>query len=108
MSTYKVIINSCFGGFNLSAEAKALGQKISGIENWGGYSWELQRHDPVLVEVFEQLGPDRASGFCSSLAATEVSGPYRIEEYDGAEGVYEPEDYEYVDPSVIKAYGEED
>lgn len=108
MKTYKVIYNACFGGFNLSAEAEALGQKISSIENWGRYSWELQRHDPVLVEVFEQLGSDRASGFCSSLAVTEVSGPYRIEEYDGAESIYEPDDYDYVDPSVVKPYSEED
>lgn len=106
MKTYKVIYNKCFGGFNLSEEAQALGEEISGIQNWGRYSWYLQRHDPVLVEVFEQLGSDRASGFCSELAVIEITGRYRVDEYDGAETVYEPDDYDYVDPSVIKAYGE--
>lgn len=104
MSTYKVIINRCFGGFGLSLQAKKLGEKISGIENWGEYAWYLQRHDPVLVEVFETLGPDKASGGFADLTLCEVSGPYRIEEYDGAESIYEPEDYDYEDPSVVKDY----
>lgn len=49
------------------------------------------RHDPVLVQVVEELGPF-ASGDCSDLKIFETESTlYRIDEYDGMEYVVTPE-----------------
>ena len=48
------------------------------------YYDNVARHDPILVQVVEELG-DKANGMCAKLAIAEVSGPYRIDEYDGYE-----------------------
>lgn len=56
----------------------------------------LPRHDRDLVACVEALGV-KASGFCASLAIKELKGSvYRIEEYDGSETIYEPEDEDYI------------
>lgn len=45
------------------------------------------RHDPILVQVIEELG-DKASGQCAELRIFETeSRMYRIDEYDGYESV---------------------
>lgn len=95
MNKYKVIYNACFGGFGLSDKALSLGRQLSGDPNWGD---SVARHDPTLVSVVEQLGKE-ASGNYAALQIAEVSGPYRIDEYDGAESVTEPSDYTYIDPT---------
>ena len=112
----KVVYNNCYGGFSLSREAVLLGRKISGDPTWGGpcikedtrydgttVDWdygytEIPRHDPVLVQVVEELNPDASSGECAGLAIAEVSGPYRIDEYDGWESVQEPDDLNWIIP----------
>lgn len=49
------------------------------------------RHDPILVQVVEELG-DKASGEYARLRIYETdSDRYRIDEYDGAETVVTPE-----------------
>ena len=77
----KIVINDCYGGFNLSESAlRMLGEM--GVKD----ADRLPRHDSRLVEVIERLGR-AASGFCSSLVVVEEelpSGRYRIDEYDGA------------------------
>lgn len=63
-------------------------------------SWcdrDVDRHDPVLVQVVEELG-DKANGKYSELAVAKVSGPYRIDEYDGRETVETPGSYDWVTP----------
>jgi len=48
---------------------------------------QFVRHDPVLVQVVEELG-DKASGDCAKLTVFETdSRMYRIDEYDGYESV---------------------
>ena len=113
----KVVYNNCYGGFGLSHDAVLLyaglaGFEISWIEKWSlkhyfkgsadGMSLEeaykklkdfspsnLDRHDPILVEVVETLGKD-ANGQCADLRIYELSGnKYRIDEYDGNESVHE-------------------
>ena len=109
----KVVYNACFGGFSLSREAVLLARELSGNPKWGGtaikgdtyecgklcesdygYIKGIERHDKTLVEVVERLG-DSASGSCSDLQIEEVGGPYRIDEYDGAESVETPDSYEW-------------
>ena len=57
----------------------------------------IERHDPVLVQVVEELG-DKANGKYAKLSIEEVFGPYRIDEYDGMESVETPGSYDWVTP----------
>ena len=91
----KVVYSACYGGFGLSALAVNRGRELSGNPKWGGN--EIPRHDPVLVQVVEELG-DEASGEYADLTIAEVEGKYRIEEYDGLESVHTPESYDWVQP----------
>lgn len=84
----KVVINCCFGGFSLSAEAErvlieTLGEKCS-------YRYELERHNPVLVSLVEKMG-EGANGMCANLDVVEIPDglDYDIEEYDGYESTRE-------------------
>ena len=109
----KVVYNNCFGGFSLSTEAVLLGRQLSNNPKWGGVvlkgeKWndgtvnegtlfdshhindDIPRHDPILIQVIETLGTDKASGRFADLVITEVAGLYRISEYDGNETVEEP------------------
>ena len=104
---YKVVINTCYGGFSLSEEASEyLNEKYNmGINPKYGYlpyfddDNYVSRHDKRLIEVVEALGEERASGSCSELGIVEISTPcYRIDEYDGMESVETPEgiEWEYI------------
>ena len=109
----KVVYNACYGGFGLSDEAmdRMVELGYPGIElnpDWDPNSRSffnnkyygisgISRHDPTLVQVVEELG-EKASDTYSNLAIAEVSGPYRIDEYDGYESVMEPDDYDWITP----------
>lgn len=64
-------------------------------QSW--YYLNVDRHDPILVQVVEELG-DKANGKYSELAIAEVDGQYRIDEYDGMESVETPGSYDWVTP----------
>lgn len=84
---YKVVINSSYGGYGLSQEAKARLKELG--QEYGEYN--IPRHDPTLIQVIEDLGSDRASGNYAQLKIVEIVGrTYRIEEYDGMESVVTP------------------
>ena len=95
--TTKVVYNACYGGFGLSDEAVARLEELGSTIDDTYLPWEFPRHDPLLVQVVEELG-DKANTWASKLRIEEVSGPYRIEEYDGLETVYEPGDYNWITP----------
>jgi len=61
------------------------------------YYNNVDRHDPALVQVVEELG-DKANGICAKLRIDEVDGPYRIDEYDGNESVETAGSYDWVTP----------
>tara|TARA_R110000782_G_scaffold169385_1_gene261292 strand:+ start:201 stop:560 length:360 start_codon:yes stop_codon:yes gene_type:complete len=113
----KIVYNSCYGGFSLSREAILLAREISGDPKWNGpcivgdtygcgtkvdndYGFFdvdlIDRHDPVLVQVVEELG-QLAGGNHASLKIYETtSKAYRIDEYDGNETVVTRDnDYEF-------------
>lgn len=49
---------------------------------------EIERHDPDLVAVVEELGSKRASGYCAELEITDIGDSlYHIDDYDGYESV---------------------
>jgi hypothetical protein len=91
----KVVYNACFGGFGLSKEGKERYVELTGCDPVF-YEGSLDRHDPALVQVVEELG-DAASGFCGNLQIEEIEGSlYRISEYDGSESVETPDSLDWV------------
>ena len=88
----KVVINACHGGFSLSQEAKqayvakkGMTQPVSEF-----FDRDLDRDDPVLVAVVEELGT-AADTSVSELRVVEIPDDveWQIEEYDGSEWVAE-------------------
>ena len=107
MKKNKVVINVCFGGFHLSDAACArlieLGARYvraatpaETAESIFEHKYlvaddEIPRHDPLLIQVVEELGSEAASGDYSELQVVTIEGnQYRIGEHDGAESVYTP------------------
>ena len=114
---YKVVYNTCYGGFSLSNKAVKLYLEKKGLtpkwyqgkshvdshwyinKSWDFSDRKLTRHDPVLVQVVEELG-EKSFGDCAYLTVGEVDGLYRIDEYDGYESLITSQDYyDWVDPS---------
>ena len=121
----KVVYNACYGGFGLSKEATLLYAERKGVKlhTWKEFSldhfatvpkkefdkmdrteqnkhyWhpEYDRADPVLIQVIEELGSEKASGRCANLVIEDIpSGTaYRITEYDGYESLETREDIEW-------------
>lgn len=82
----KLVVNQCFGGFDLSKAAKERYTELSGNRP---KCWDdLKRNDKYLVQVVEELG-EEASTFLSDLAVVDVMNGvlYRINCYDGLETI---------------------
>jgi hypothetical protein len=93
--TYKVVYNNSYGGFGLSEKAIAMLYEL-GLLNDDVEYWSIERHNPHLVKVVEELG-DLASGSFSNLKIAEITSPvYKIDEYDGAESVVTPDKIAWV------------
>ena len=75
----KIVINTCFGGFGLSVKA---------LEQLGDGS--LERDNPVLVKIVEELGQE-SWGVHAELQVVEIPDDvkWHIHEYDGSEYVAE-------------------
>jgi len=107
----KVVINRDFGGFGLSDEAirmyltrtnqvwevevrQTSGMTLFWLDKandklfWDG---DINRSDPILVEIVETLKPKKASGQYASLKVVEIPGDvvWEIKEYDGMEHIAE-------------------
>jgi hypothetical protein len=93
MKVTKIVYNACFGGFGLSQEAMDRYRELGGT--YQGRS-DLDRADPLLVQVVEELG-ERVNTRFSDLRITDVPAgtKYRIDEYDGNESVMTVDDYEW-------------
>jgi len=107
----KIVINDDYGGFSLSDKAIELYGEKKGIDlikekdsSWTMSSYykgsiepenffcerEIERNDPVLIEVVESLGA-AGNGAHASLKIIEIPEgvDWYIEEYDGIEWVAE-------------------
>ena len=87
----KIVINKCFGGFDLSEEAIELFKKKAGLDRREKvWVYDLRRDDPALVETVQELG-SKADGDCAKLKIVEIPDDVKwmIEEYDGQEWVAE-------------------
>lgn len=100
---FKVVYNDCYGGFSISKkcaermaelgnqEAKERLQKYK--EDWYGGLYATPRHDPVLVQVVEEMGEEANDRYSElKIKVLRFGNKYIIEEYDGEETVLEPED----------------
>lgn len=94
----KVVINTCYGGFGLSENAKERYVELTGSKHTHWY--DMNRADKYLVQVVEELGP-AADGPNAKLKVVNVEGGslFRINEYDG----YEEIEYRDIDVSWLLA-----
>lgn len=115
----KIVINKCYGGFDLSPEAKLrlyeLGEKscLSDAEDYFGdnlsqfkektsirtiftpdgkyvITTNIARDNPNLIKVVEELGL-KANGKFAELKIVEIPDnvEWEIDEYDGMESIHE-------------------
>ena len=87
----RIVINKCYGGFGLSREAINLYKAKSGMcKNDEVYAHDIERDDPILIEIIEELG-EKAEGVCARLKIVEIPDNvnWTIEEYDGKEWISE-------------------
>ena len=80
---------------SMTVDERVAHNKAHSEQTW--YNRNVVRHDPVLVQVVEELGKN-ASGDFADLAIDEVDGPYRIDEYDGFESVMTSGGYDWITP----------
>lgn len=80
---------------SMSQDERIAYNRAHSEQTW--YNRNVERHDPVLVQVVEELG-DKANGKYAKLRIAEVSGAYRIDEYDGFESVMTAGDYDWITP----------
>ena len=87
----QAVINQCYGGFSLSEEAEER-LASSGDVDWREYQC---RTSPMLIDVIEELGAERAGTWLSNLVIVDIAEGqfWRIDEYDGYESI------EYFDES---------
>ena len=79
------------GSYN-HAVKKDLGdscEKLPANEYW--YYGDIGRADPLLVEVVEEIGEEKASGDLAKLRIVEIPDgiEYEIDDYDGMESIHE-------------------
>lgn len=91
--TIGVLYNTSYGGFNISHQAVELINKKYeelGKPPINSHSF-VTRSDPVIIDVYEQLGCDLFSGRCSRIGIEYIKKKYinfiKIDEYDGMESV---------------------
>ena len=85
----KIVINSFWGGFYLSEKVIKEYEKRTGKE-FRDYYYS-QRSDPVLIEIIERIGVNRAGSGSAELKIVEVPDgiEYTILDYDGVETIVE-------------------
>ena len=78
-----IVINACFGGFNLSEDAYDRYRELGGT---GESAWDISRNDPLLIQVVREMGM-AADGPHSELNIVSIPNDvdWTIEEYDGSE-----------------------
>lgn len=87
----RIVINTCYGGFSLTEDAFNLYKAYASIENKHFYDGEIERNDPILLQVLDQLGIEACEGKYSSFKIVEIPDgvDWEIGEYDGKEHVAE-------------------
>jgi len=86
----KVVINRCYGGFGLSEDALTEFKNRKGITDSDFWELDIDRDDPVLVQLVEEMGEAVDSRY-SELKVVDIPDDveWTIMEYDGLEWVAE-------------------
>lgn len=92
----KIVVNACYGGFGLSDKALELYYEKKGKNSVSESEKEIlcdlliDRDDPILVQVVEELG-EEANGEYASLQVIEIpdDAKWEIMDYDGMEHIQE-------------------
>jgi len=86
----KVVINTCHGGFGLSAAAESKYRELAGITDPIFYSRHIPRDSEHLIAVVELMGRAADGGY-AELKIVDIPDDVNwcIEEYDGREWVAE-------------------
>jgi hypothetical protein len=116
----KIALNKDFGGFGLSNEAherlielgvpffeswEKIPKKYKGVRICGtgepetscfgkyfsNFDEEENRTNPLLIQVIEELGSEKASGIFAELEIVDIPDDieYEIDDYDGVETIHE-------------------
>jgi hypothetical protein len=94
----RIVVNTCFGGFGLSEEAKEMYLSLTRDKIERPLAWcielDVARDDPNLLKVIDTLGLNPSAGSFSQLAIVEIPDDvpedgWIIQEYDGKEWVAE-------------------
>ena len=111
MSTgnFRVLYNTCYGGFSVSDEAMQAYNVLSGTPARSAYQAcdDIEsRSDSIWLQIFDTLGSQRFSGPCAKIDAAVIDERYRgyvsVSEYDGMEEVRQDE-YTYLIHSILKS-----
>lgn len=111
MDTIRVVINRRYGRFGLSREAflrlrelghagaldeTDIGEKWKGSDDvrtdaHGSFQYEIERDDPLLLQVIDELGAAVCSGPYAQLEIVTIPAniKWHIAEYDGMEQIDE-------------------
>jgi len=87
----KVVINRCFGGFDISEDAYDKYLDLLNLDEGVIISvYDIERDDIFLVQVAEEMG-EKANGRYSELKIVEIPDDveFEIQDYDGMEWVAE-------------------
>ena len=90
----KIVYNACYGGFGMSQKAIDRYWELKGEpERLAWWPDDVDRADPILVQVVEELGEEAGSS-AAELCIRELKPgtKWRLQEYDGMEWV-ETEDH---------------
>ena len=98
----RVVVNRCYGGFQLSDVAKAMYKELRAAKNSEDanndthiFAPDLKRDDPLLLAVVDAIGleacsvPDRSSLKLVMVPGDVPADGWVIEDYDGMEWVAE-------------------
>ena len=105
---YKVVLNSCYGGFGLSKAAMQMLIDKYGLDIDLDYGYvdnddfgivddnrDAYRMDKRLISVVKKLGVDKASGDCARLRIVDVPDDvvdvhgWYISDYDGIDSIHQ-------------------
>ena len=88
----EILINVCYGGWNISKKAIELYKLRNPSYNVTGnvFDYFFDRHEPILVQIYKELG-DNFDGKYSKTKIKKILKKYEnyydIDEYDGKECV---------------------
>ncbi len=89
---YGILYNNCYGGFSLSKKVIDMYNERSPQRKIKHSHSFIPRHDPLLLEIFNEIGSEEFSEQCvSNICVRYIDSKYKnfydITEYDGMEGV---------------------